>query len=128
MMAVPFKGSGLGHKDFEKLLDLMEKIKNDPGRPLTDASTRVWEELHQLRMKAIGTRDRLSKKDQEVEILDRSTMEQGEEDKDKANMNALLEMINSVYFQQYPSSPPQKVDSRGTVFVTVTEFLFDKPC
>ena len=122
MMAVPFKGSGLEDTDFEKLLDLLEKIKEDPGLPLTAASTQVWEELGQLRDEAVSTCDRLNK--DVVVIVDRSS----EEDKDKANMEKLLKIINTVYVQHYPSSPAQEVDSRGTVFVTVTEFLFDKPC
>lgn len=120
MMAVPFKGSGLEDTDFEKLLDLMKKVSEDQGLPLTEASTQVWEELHQLRTEAT---DKLSKNDQVVEILDGSS----EEDKDKVNMEKLLETIDTVYYQHYSSSSAQEVDSRGTVFVTVTEFLFDKP-
>ena len=124
MMAVPFKGSGLRDTDFEKLLDLMKKVSEDQGLPLTEASTRVWEELRQLRDEAF---DKLSKNDQVVEILDRSSEEQGEEDKDKVNMEKLLKTIDTVYYQHYSSSSAQEVDSEGTVFVTVTDFLFDKP-
>ena len=42
-------------------------------------------------------------------------------------MEKLLKTIDTVYYQHYSSSSAQEVDSTGTVFVTVTEFLFDKP-
>ena len=139
MMAVPFKGSGLEHTEPKKLLALMEKIKEDSGLPLTDASTRAWEELCQLRYEVADACKRISKED-------------------KANIDKLLEKIDTVYSQrpssmqehcpidlvrtqasgtsattaviedQRSSSPAQEVDSRGTVVVTATEFLFENPC
>ena len=120
MMAVPFRGSGLKDADLKNLLDLMEKIKKDLVLPLTDASTQVRKELRELQMKAVGTRDRLSKEDQIVETSDRSSEEQDEEDEYKVNMQTLLDMIDTV-------SLSQEDDSRGTVFVTVTEFLLISP-
>lgn len=149
MMAVPFKGSGLEHTDFKKLLALMEEIKAEEGLPLTDASTRVWEELSRLRYEVAGA-CKISSEDEIADIIESRSEE------DIANINALLEKIDTVYNQrpspmqehlpinhvrthasgtsvtaaviedQYNSSPTQEVDSRGTVIVTVTEFLFDK--
>jgi hypothetical protein len=47
--AVPLDGSGLGTKDIEKVLELQRNIIQDPRRPLTPASEKVWAELGQLR-------------------------------------------------------------------------------
>ncbi|KAH9043975.1 hypothetical protein EDB84DRAFT_1471136, partial [Lactarius hengduanensis] len=85
-MAVPFKGSGLEDTDcFKKLLDLLKEMVDDPRLPLTLASTLVWDDLGRLR-------------DDVFDICARSN------DKDKANMQALLEKINAVYDRRRPSS------------------------
>ena len=126
LMAVPFKGSGLKDADLKKLLDLMEKVKDDPDLPLTRASAPVWEELRELRDEAADICNRLGRDDQ-IEILYRSGKEQDEENKLKKYISALLETINTVYNRPRSSSPAREVDSIGMVFVTVTEFLLNMP-
>ena len=79
-MAVPFKGSDLKDADLKKLLDLMEKIKDDPDLSLTRASTPVWEELRELRDEAADICNRLGRDDQ-IEMLYGSGKEQDEENK-----------------------------------------------
>ena len=60
MMAVPFEGSGLQETDFEKLLQLMQKMTEDSRLPLVHASTlvTVWEELHRLTDEVAGIYER----------------------------------------------------------------------
>jgi len=84
VMAVPFKGSGLEDTDFKKLLDLLQKMMEDPRRPLTHAATPVWEDLGRLR-------------DEVFDIFARSSNE------DKVNTQALLAKIDAVY-KHRPSS------------------------
>ncbi|KAI9453104.1 hypothetical protein BJY52DRAFT_1290809 [Lactarius psammicola] len=86
MMAVPFKGSGLADTDFKKLLDLLQKMMEDPRRPLTLASTPVWEDLGQLRVEVLG-------------VFAWSSSDSV----DKVNMKALLAKIDEVY-RHRPSS------------------------
>ncbi|KAH9041011.1 hypothetical protein EDB85DRAFT_1923421 [Lactarius pseudohatsudake] len=85
VMAVPFKGSGLEDTDnFKKLLDLLQKMTDDPRLPLTLASPRVWEDLGRLR----------------EEVFDICA---GSNNKDEENMQDLLEKIDAIY-QHRPSS------------------------
>ena len=89
MMAVPFKGSGLEHTDFKKLLALMEEIKAEEGLPLTDASTRVWEELSRLRYEVAGA-CKISSEDEIADIIESRSEE------DIANINATREDPHSL--------------------------------
>ena len=72
IMAVPSKGSGLEDTDVNGLLDLLQKMTEDPRLPLTLASTPVWDDLHRLR-------------DEVVDICERNSKN------DKANMQAVLQ-------------------------------------
>jgi hypothetical protein len=78
LMTVPFKGSGLDNTDFDKLLDLMQKMREDSLRPLTNASPPIWEELRRLQ-------------DDVTEIYKRVSGEDG------AHMEDLLAKIEEVY-------------------------------
>ena len=84
IMAVPSRGSGLDDTDVNGLLDLLQKMTEDPRLPLTLASTPVWDDLGRLR-------------DEVVYIWERSS------NKDKANRQALLAQIDAVYVHR-PSS------------------------
>ncbi|KAN0132735.1 hypothetical protein V8E53_009406 [Lactarius tabidus] len=97
MMAVPFKGSGLKDADFEKLLDLMQKMTDDSRLPLAHASTSVWEELHRLRDQVTDICMKISNEDQVVGFFERSY-------KDNAIMNALLVKIEEVCRRRPPST------------------------
>ena len=77
IMAVPSKG-GPDDTGVSGLLDLLQKMTDDPRLPLTLASTPVWDDLGRLR-------------DEVVDIWERSS------NKDKANMQALLAQIDAVY-------------------------------
>jgi hypothetical protein len=106
IMVVPFKGSGLEDTDVNKLLDLLQKMREDPRLPLTLASTPVWDDLRRLR-------------DQVVDICERSS------NKDKANMQALLVQIDAVYVHR-PSStqehrPSDHVQAQASGPSTVVE-------
>ena len=83
-MAVPSKGSGLEDTDVYGLLDLLQRMTEDPRLPLTLASTPVWDDLGRLR-------------DEVVDIWERSS------NKDKVNMQALLAWMDAVYVHR-PSS------------------------
>ncbi|KAI9442075.1 hypothetical protein BJY52DRAFT_1318691, partial [Lactarius psammicola] len=86
MMTVPFKGSGLRYTDFEKLLNLLQKMMEDPR--LTLASTPVWEDLGRLRDEVDHTRATCS-----IE--------------DATHMWDLLAKINAVYDRR-PSSTQER--------------------
>jgi hypothetical protein len=97
MMAMPFEGSGLKEADFAKLLNLMQKMTEDPRLPLVNASTSVWEELRQLRDEIAEICENISKEDQAVGVFERGCSEDG------AHMEALLMKIKEVY-RRCPSS------------------------
>ncbi|KAH9055762.1 hypothetical protein EDB87DRAFT_1638847 [Lactarius vividus] len=86
MMAVPFDGSGLEDTDyFKELLELLQKMTEDPRLPLILASTLVWKDLVRLR----------------EEVSDTCAKSSNE---DKANMQALLEKVDAVCDMRRPSS------------------------
>ena len=91
MMAAPFDESGLKEADFEKLLDLMQKMVEDSPLPLIYASTSVWEELHRLRDEVADICLKLSNEDQAVGVFERTCHEDGR------HMEALLGKIKEVY-------------------------------
>ncbi|KAH8995136.1 hypothetical protein EDB86DRAFT_2924361 [Lactarius hatsudake] len=85
MMAVPFDGSGLeGTVYFEELLELLQKMADDPRLPLTLASTLIWDDLGRLQ-------------EEVSDICARSS------NKDEANMHDLQEKIDAVYRRRQPS-------------------------
>ncbi|KAI9440904.1 hypothetical protein H4582DRAFT_1939954 [Lactarius indigo] len=95
MMAVPFEGSSLRDTDFNKLLNLLQTMMEDPR--LTLASTPVWKDLGQLR----------------VEVRDTHASS----NEDKTNMRNLLAKIDAVYIR--PSStqehhPSDHVESQAS--------------
>ncbi|KAF8264435.1 hypothetical protein EI94DRAFT_468179 [Lactarius quietus] len=96
-LVLPFKGSGLKDTDFEKLLDLMQKMTEDKRLPLMHASTPVWEELRQLRDEVADISKRISSEDAVVDMFERSC------NKDEINTKALLVKIERVY-RHRPSS------------------------
>ena len=104
IMAVPSKGSGLEDTDVNGLLDLLQKMTEDPRLPLTLASTPVWDDLHRLR-------------DEVIDICERNSKN------DKANMQALLAQIDAVYVhrpsstQERPSDHVKAKTSRTSVVV-----------
>jgi hypothetical protein len=106
IMAVPFKGSGLEDADVNRLLDLLQKMREDSRLPLTLASTPVWDDLRQLRGEV-------------VDICERNS------GKDKANMQALLVELDAVYIH-HPSStqehrPSVHVQAQASGTSTVVE-------
>ena len=104
-MAVPFKGSGLEDTDFDKLLDLLQKMREDSRLPLTLASTPVWEDLRRLRGEV-------------VDICERSS------NKDKANMQALLVEIDAAYIHRPPTQehrPSDHVQAQASGTLAVVE-------
>ncbi|KAH9169430.1 hypothetical protein EDB89DRAFT_1984969 [Lactarius sanguifluus] len=95
MMAVPFDGSGLEDTVyFKELLELLQKMADDPRLPLTLASTLVWDDLGRLR-------------EEVSDIFARSS------NKDEVNMQDLLEKIDAIYgrrpssIQEHPSDHVQ---------------------
>ena len=94
VMAVPFEGSGLKETNFQKLLDLMQKMTKDSPLPLVHASTSatVWEELHRLRDEVADICENISNEDQAVGIIEGSYSRE-----DGAHMMALLAKIDQVY-------------------------------
>ena len=94
VMAVPFEGSGLKETNFQKLLDLMQKMTKDSPQPLVHASTSatVWEELHRLRDEVADICENISNEDQAVGIIEGSYSRE-----DGAHMMALLAKIDQVY-------------------------------
>ncbi|KAH9043979.1 hypothetical protein EDB84DRAFT_851045 [Lactarius hengduanensis] len=78
--AVPFEGSGLKDAEFGKLVDLLQKMMDDPALPLQLASVHVWEDLSQLRDKVREISAKIS-------------------DDDKAKLQALLAKIDTVHDQ-----------------------------
>ena len=110
LMAVPFKGSSLTDTDFRKLLDLMQKIKDDLSQPLTDASISVWEELRRLHDEVVCTCERRNKENQVLAIADESSKV------DKVNLDALLEKISIAYGQR-PSDHVQAQASGNSAVV-----------
>jgi hypothetical protein len=78
--AVPFEGSGLEEAELEKLVDLLQKMMDDPELPLQLASVKVWEDLSRLR-------------DQVREISVNSS------DDDRAKLEALQGKIDIVHNQ-----------------------------
>jgi hypothetical protein len=107
MIAVPFEGSGLEDTDFEKLLDLMQKMMevSDSRSLLTNASTAVREHLHRLREEVVNIRKKIDDEDldEAAEIWERSSNEN-----DMKHMNALLLKIEAAHpssAQEHPSHP-----------------------
>jgi hypothetical protein len=116
MMAVPFKGSGLEHTDFKKLLDVMQKMTeaSDSHLSLTRASTPVWEHLYQLRYKVSDICEKSSNKDEE-------------------NMKALLKRIDAAYPSSeqgrhlVTSGAPVRSNDEPGHSSTPTAFIKDPP-
>ncbi|KAI9440901.1 hypothetical protein H4582DRAFT_1504069 [Lactarius indigo] len=76
--AVPFDGSGLEDAEFAKLVDLLQKMMDDPALPLQLASVHVWEDLSRLR-------------DKVQEISAKSC------DSDRAKLQVLLAKVDAVH-------------------------------
>ncbi|KAF8271300.1 hypothetical protein EI94DRAFT_1720852 [Lactarius quietus] len=88
--AVPSEGSGLEDAEFEKVVDLLQKMMDDSELPLQLASVKVWEDLSRLR-------------DQVQDISAKSI------DDDKAKLQALQAKIDIVHDQgPYASQRPSQ--------------------
>jgi hypothetical protein len=94
--AVPSEGSGLEDAEFQKLVDLLQKMMDDSELPLQLASVKVWEGLSQLR-------------DQVLEISAKSI------DDDKAKLQPLQEKIDIVHNQgPFASRGPSQCNQTQT--------------
>ncbi|KAN0129262.1 hypothetical protein V8E53_012961 [Lactarius tabidus] len=94
--AVPSEGSGLEDAEFQKLVDLLQKMMDDSELPLQLASVKVWEGLSQLR-------------DEVREISAKSI------DDDKAKLQPLQEKIDIVHDQgPFASRGPSQCNQTQT--------------
>ncbi|KAI0290599.1 hypothetical protein BC826DRAFT_534404 [Russula brevipes] len=97
--AVPLDGSGLGTRDIEKVLELQRNIIQDPRRPLTPASEKVWAELGQLQH-------------QVSDLYSKNTSEDGD------HLRHLLRMIDEVRHSHAPASkensPSENAEAPGS--------------